>query len=82
MYQPYICDGDRVGLRALEQRDLAGDYPKWLNDADVCRFNSHGVFAAMLAELEQYVTSVSKQRDKLVLAIIDAAAERGIVAAT
>lgn len=71
MYQPYICEGEHVGLRVLDPLDLAGDYPKWLNDAEVCRFNSHAVFPAMLAELERYVASVSTQPDKLILAIVD-----------
>ena len=71
MTQPFMCDGDRVGLRALELADLEGDYPKWLNDPEVSRFNSHGVFPHMRRELEAYIGSVSMARDRLVLAIID-----------
>lgn len=34
--------GDRIYLRALGLSDADGNYPNWLNDPDVCRYNSHG----------------------------------------
>ncbi len=78
MSQPMICEGERVGLRALERSDLAGDYPKWLNDPEVSRFNSHGVFPHMRPELEAYIDSVTLRTDCLVLAIIDKSRDRHV----
>jgi RimJ/RimL family protein N-acetyltransferase len=37
-----ILKGERVYLRPLTPKDAEGSYPKWLNDEDVCRYNSHG----------------------------------------
>lgn len=37
-----ILESGRLILRPLEAADAAGDYPAWLNDPDVCRYNSHG----------------------------------------
>jgi len=33
---------ERIYLRPLEPDDALGDYPNWLNDPEVCRYNSHG----------------------------------------
>lgn len=34
--------GKRLYLRPLELGDADGNYPSWLNNPDVCRYNSHG----------------------------------------
>lgn len=34
--------GERLYLRPIELSDAEGNYPDWLNDPDVCRYNSHG----------------------------------------
>lgn len=37
-----ILQGERIHLRPLDITDADGPYPQWLNDPDVCRYNSHG----------------------------------------
>lgn len=32
----------RLYLRSLQERDADGNYPNWLNDKEICRYNSHG----------------------------------------
>ena len=39
---------DRLYLRALADTDLEGPYVEWLNDAEVCRHNSHHVFQSVI----------------------------------
>jgi RimJ/RimL family protein N-acetyltransferase len=34
--------GQQIYLRPLELSDGNGSYPNWLNDPEVCRYNSHG----------------------------------------
>lgn len=34
--------GQQIYLRPLELSDCDGSYPNWLNDPEVCRYNSHG----------------------------------------
>ena len=35
-------EGDRIYLRPIAMSDADGTYPSWLNDPEVCRYNSHG----------------------------------------
>lgn len=34
--------GQQIYLRPLKLSDCNGSYPNWLNDPEVCRYNSHG----------------------------------------
>lgn len=43
MKVPFLI-GENIYLRGLCEQDLEGDYVSWLNDPDVCRFNSHHIF--------------------------------------
>ena len=36
--------GDGYYVRGLREDDLAGPYPSWFEDQEVCRYNSHGKF--------------------------------------
>jgi RimJ/RimL family protein N-acetyltransferase len=68
--RPRFLQGARLYLSPLEEADLAGPYPAWLNDETACRGNSHHVFPYSLAQAAAYVRSVSQARDELVLAIV------------
>lgn len=70
--------GSTFYLRGLDERDLAGPYPSWFNDPEVCRFNSHGRSPATLPQMEAYVRKVQNSATDLVLAIVLKVGERHI----
>jgi RimJ/RimL family protein N-acetyltransferase len=57
-------EGKNIYLRSLELDDADGNYPNWLNDPIVCKYNSHGDslhtremtldYIKMVRELESY----------------------------
>lgn len=60
----------RIYLRALEENDAMGNYAHWLNDLEVCRFNTHHVFPYTQKDALEYIQSIAKNRSTLVLAIV------------
>ena len=62
--------GPRIHLRALRPEDAEGDYPNWLNDAEICSGNSHHVFPYSAAAALDYIEYAHKARDCLILAIV------------
>ena len=65
-----FINGKRVLLRTLEAKDLDGNYVKWFNDGEVCRYNSHHVFPYYRQDALQYIKNVNKAKKDLVLAIV------------
>ena len=63
--------GKIVHLRALTVNDIEGNYRYWLNDEEVVHFNSHGRFPLTQDKLKDYVQSVYRSDNNLVLAVID-----------
>jgi len=43
MINPFIVGTD-IYLRPLRVQDAEGSYVEWLNDPEVCQYNSHHVF--------------------------------------
>ena len=70
MNKPFLT-GENVALRPLEVGDLEGGYVSWLNDDEVCRFNSHHVFPYTEESGRSYIASQQDNRTALVLAIVD-----------
>lgn len=70
MHNPFLI-GDKIYLRSIEESDLDGDYQKWFNDAEVCRFNAHHRFPKYKQDLQDYYNNVVKSINNLVLAIVD-----------
>lgn len=62
--------GARVYLRALEESDAQGPYVSWLNDAHVCRGNSHHVYPYTESDATAYIRSTRDTKNALVLAIV------------
>jgi RimJ/RimL family protein N-acetyltransferase len=62
--------GERIHLRALEERDLTDYYLQWLNDEEVCRYNSHAVFPNSESKMSSFFASLQNQEKNIVLAII------------
>ena len=67
--KPFL-QGHAVDLRPLSLADVSQTYVNWLNDSDVCKYNSHHVFPYTLELAKQYVQDVQTSRRDLVLAII------------
>lgn len=67
----YFLEGPRVGLRALEPRDALGEYPGWLNDAEVCKLNAHHVYPYSSAQAEEFIRATYGDRTRVVLAVED-----------
>lgn len=69
MYHPFLI-GERIYLRALEQSDLSGNYFQWLNDNEVCAFNSHAIFPNSTKKMQDFFDSMQDNKTAVVLAII------------
>lgn len=46
-------------VRALYASDLNGPYPKWFEDQDVCKYNSHGKFTRNFDWFKNYYDSMN-----------------------
>ena len=64
--------GGDYHVRPLAEEDVAGPYPGWFEDQDVCRYNSHGKFFPGAASFREYVAGLGGQ-DRIVWAICHAA---------
>lgn len=62
-------EGERLYLRPLEKRDAHGNYPSWLNNPEVCRYNSHGEHLYTTEMAQSYIASVSDNPAYTVFAI-------------
>lgn len=62
-------EGERVYLRPIELSDADGAYPLWLNDPDVCRYNSHGDTLYTKEMAQSYIKSVMDNPSTAVFAI-------------
>lgn len=67
--KPFI-EGNIVDLRPLSEGDVNQNYVNWLNDAEVCKYNSHHVFPYTLELAKKYVSDVQTSKSDIVLAII------------
>ena len=68
--KPFI-EGKTVNLRPLSLEDVNDTYVNWLNDAEVCAYNSHHVYPYTRELAIEYVTRVRSQKNDLVLAIVE-----------
>ncbi len=70
MKNPFLI-GETVYLRTIDEEDLNANYREWLNDEEVCRYNSHHRFPNYDENMRDYYERVIKSRENLVLAICD-----------
>lgn len=70
--------GETIGLRALNEKDIEGNYRDWLNDPEIVQFNSHGRFPMTPEKLAEFVQSSLKSNSSLVLAVIDLKTQKHI----
>ena len=69
MKNPFLI-GDKIYLRGLCLDDLEDNYIQWLNDAEVCRYNSHHVFPYFTENAESYIKKTFSNKNAIVLAIV------------
>jgi [ribosomal protein S5]-alanine N-acetyltransferase len=67
--RPFLI-GKNLYLRALDEKDIEGNYIQWLNDEEVCKYNSHFIFPYNNDSAKNYIHSVAKLPGALVLAIV------------
>ena len=70
MEKAIFLEAEPVYLRTLNETDLTDRYLQWLNDEEVTRFNSHGVFPNTMEKMKQFYESINPQR-QVVLAIVE-----------
>ena len=63
--------GEHTRLRPLRATDVDGPYLGWLNDADICRYNSHHVFPYTREQALRFVESMRNSRTDMVFAVED-----------
>jgi [ribosomal protein S5]-alanine N-acetyltransferase len=70
--------GERIHLRALEEKDLNDIYLQWLNDEETCKGNSHAIFPNSQYKLRSYFNSLQNQQNIIVFAIIHTESQKHI----
>ncbi|MBV9159691.1 MAG: GNAT family N-acetyltransferase [Candidatus Kaiserbacteria bacterium] len=65
-----LLTGERIDLRPLSIAEIDGPYLGWLNDSEVCRYNSHGEVEYTKEMAREYVERVTDSPEYLVLAIL------------
>jgi RimJ/RimL family protein N-acetyltransferase len=65
-----FLEGERIYLRPLREEDAAGEYPHWLNRAEVCRGNSHHRHPFTAQQALEYIRCSRTSKIDLVLAIV------------
>lgn len=65
----FFLNGETIYLRALQEKDAYSGYVEWLNDEDVCQYNSHHVFPYVEKQALDFIKGVMLSRNQLVLAI-------------
>jgi len=66
---PFI-EGKNIDLRPLLMEDIEGEYVNWLNNDEICKFNSHHIYPYTKELAKHYITDVQDQKKHLVLAIL------------
>jgi len=71
-------EGKRVYLRPLQESDAEGNYPDWLNDKEVCRYNSHGDTLYTKETALSYIKSVQNNPSCRVFAVCENQSDKHI----
>jgi RimJ/RimL family protein N-acetyltransferase len=74
---PFLV-GKALYLRPLSVDDADGPYPGWLNDANVCRGNSHHVYPYAREAAIEYIERAANSHEDLILAIVLKTGDRHI----
>lgn len=71
-------EGRHIYLRPIEISDADGAYPSWLNDSEVCRYNSHGDTLYTKEMAQSYIKSVIDNPNTAVFAICSSENDRHV----
>lgn len=71
-------EGRHIYLRPIALSDADGAYPSWLNNPEVCRYNSHGETLYTKEMAQSYIKSVMENPHTAVFAICLRADERHV----
>lgn len=61
--------GERIYLKRLSRDELRGNYISWLNDEEVCKYNSHGDVLYTEEMATNFIDSLKKSNFKIVYAV-------------
>lgn len=67
----YFLENDKIGLRALEEKDIEGNYGDWFNNSKVCQYNAHHKYPKTIEELTEYIRSLTNNNSTIVMAVIE-----------
>lgn len=70
MHHPFI-PGERIYLRGLERKDLAGNMFQWANDAEVTHYMVMGALPNNIELLEEEYEQLVKSKNDVVFAVVD-----------
>jgi RimJ/RimL family protein N-acetyltransferase len=73
-----LLKGKKIYLRGLSIQDAKGNYPNWLNDPEVTKYNSHGETLYTQKMAEEYISMVTESESHYVFAIIENTTEKHI----
>ncbi|MCX6723040.1 MAG: GNAT family protein [Candidatus Staskawiczbacteria bacterium] len=77
MRDPFLV-GQKIYLRTIDENDLNEEYQSWLNDEEVCHFNSHHRFPNYKENMLDYYSNIIKTKNNIILAVIDKKNEKHI----
>jgi [ribosomal protein S5]-alanine N-acetyltransferase len=63
-----ILKSERTRLQALSTKELEGNYPAWLNDSEVCKFNRHGDQHVSFERVKEFVEGLKRDPSRIVCA--------------
>lgn len=70
MTKNVFLKGKTIYLRSLEEEDLTAEYLQWLNDEEVCEFNSHATYPNNKSKMRSYFESQGSNNSVIVFAIL------------
>jgi len=73
-----ILEAKDLYLRPLKIEDAQGNYPRWLNDKEVCKYNSHGDVLYTKEMAVDYIKMVNGSKIDKVFAIVIKGSEKYI----
>jgi ribosomal-protein-alanine N-acetyltransferase len=73
-----FLEGKIVRLRPLQESDVEGPYPSWLNSQQITAHNGHGLRPYSSAAARAFIEDSNRSEDRIVLAVEDRASGRHI----
>lgn len=68
----------RLSLNVIDESYVNDNYTSWLNNDEVCMYNSHRRYPYNKSENNEYIKNISSSRDVIVFAIVEKNTERHI----